>query len=101
MRFYYGNEPDRGWRNLISFTVDEVDWTVYTKMTDPERRWLSVKVAALRGAPTKANYWVSWDRDKKKLGGRTPDAGLLKRNRPELCERLVDLLVENHRVRVW
>lgn len=101
MRIYDGNEPGRDWKNLITLENDGIDWTVYTRMTDPEHRWMSVKVTALRGAPVKANYWVSWDREKNKFGGRTTDAGLLKKNRPALCNLLNEFFVENRFVRLW
>ncbi|MFM2208849.1 MAG: hypothetical protein RIQ96_492, partial [Pseudomonadota bacterium] len=37
----------------------------------------------------KANYWLSWDKQRKRLTSRGLDAKLLKDNRPELYKFVV------------
>jgi len=68
-------------------------------MTDPELRWLAVKVVARGYALNKANYWLSWDRHKNKIISRNQDATLLKKNRRELYDDLVETLAYAYRPR--
>jgi hypothetical protein len=60
------------------------EWVVYTRNTDPKNRYISVKVAATQRVESKANYWLSWDKQRNRLTSRGLDAKLLKDNRPEL-----------------
>jgi hypothetical protein len=100
MKKYVGNEPGYGWKDSHQLDDGEMKWSIYTRMTDPELRWLAVKVVACGYAVNKANYWLSWDRHKNKLISRNQDATLLKKNRRELYDDLVETLAYAYRPRV-
>jgi hypothetical protein len=85
IKTYRGNhEMADGWTE--AFELREMygsEWVVYTRNTDPQNRYISVKVAATQRVESKANYWLFWDKEKSHLGSRGADSKLLKL-RPEL-----------------
>lgn len=83
---YAGNPtlPD-GWEEIAKTKkVDGAEWLVFMRNNDPDGRYLAVKVCADGKVENKANYWISWDKQRNKLTGRGADIKLLKMNRPEL-----------------
>ena len=86
MSMYIGNRNlSDDWEEL--FELREFygsEWTVFTRDTDPNGRYLSVKLLSNQYIEKKANYWMSWDKQKNKLTSRGFDLKLLKDNRPEL-----------------
>lgn len=90
MKTYEGNHDlGEGWKEEFELReIYDSQWIVYTKDTDPNGRYLSVKIAASGRVQHKANYWLFWDKQKNKLGSRGFDYKLLKHNRPELHDIL-------------
>lgn len=89
IKSYKGNPPD-GWDEL--FETREFygsEWRVFTRDTDQNGRYLSVKLAANDYVDNKANYWLSWDKHKNRLTSRGMDSKLLKDNRPDLHAVLI------------
>lgn len=91
MAMYKGNRDlSDEWEEL--FVLREMygaEWSVFSRDTDPECRYLSVKLLADGYVENKANYWLSWDKQRKRLTSRGLDAKLLKDNRPELHQFVV------------
>ena len=92
MRRYVGNDPGDGWKGELQIEHGEMLWNIFTRMTDPNQRWLSVKLAAAGYASDKANYWLEWDRIKERLISRNADLKLLQENRNQLHEMLIEAL---------
>lgn len=83
----YAGNPNlpEGWEEVAKTReIDGVEWFVFMRDNDPEGRYLAVKVCADGRVENKANYWLSWDKERNKLTGRGADIKLLKMNRPEL-----------------
>jgi hypothetical protein len=91
MAMYKGNRDlSDEWEEL--FELREMygsEWSVFARDTDPTGRYLSVKLLADDYVENKANYWMSWDKQRKRLTSRGLDAKLLKDNRPELYKFVV------------
>jgi hypothetical protein len=85
---YSGNEPDLSEWELL-FIVEKLyntDWIVFVRDKDDENRYLGLKVIADGFAENKANYWLSWDKNKNRITSKGLDAKLLKDNRPFLYD---------------
>jgi hypothetical protein len=86
MAMYKGNRDlSDDWEEL--FELREMygsEWSVFTRDTDPNGRYLAIKLFANDYVESKANYWLSWDKQRNRLTSRGLDAKLLKDNRPEL-----------------
>lgn len=97
MAMYKGNRDlSDDWEEL--FELREFygsEWSVFTRDTDPNGRYLAVKLLANDYVENKANYWLSWDKHKDRLTSRGSDSKLLKDNRPELH----DVLIRN--LKIW
>jgi hypothetical protein len=91
-RQYAGNDPGTGWKAELQIEDEGLVWNLFTRMTDPTFRWLSVKLAAVGKAPQKANYWLAWDRNKQRLISRNADLELLCESRNQLHELLIEVL---------
>lgn len=91
MAMYKGNRDlSDDWEEL--FELREMygsEWSVFSRDTDPTGRYLSVKLLANEYVENKANYWLSWDKQRKRLTSRGLDAKLLKDNRPELHQFVI------------
>ena len=95
MRKFSGNVPE-GFD--AAFELREMygsEWSVYTRNTDPNDRFLSVKVFANNPVENKANYWLWWDKLGQRLRSMNKDAAIMKSNRPELY-KFVRINLENN-----
>ena len=82
---YLGNEPDERWDEMVALKAFYgTEWKIFVRDSDSDGRYVSVKLCAVGMAENKANYWLFWDREVKKLKSRSMDLKLLKVNRPEL-----------------
>lgn len=86
MRKWEGNRPiGDGWGlELELIEMYESEWEVYTRDTDENNVYLTVKVVACDPVINKANYWLWFNKNKKTFGSRSDDLKLLKKNRPDL-----------------
>jgi hypothetical protein len=91
MKSYQGNEPDESWEEIVELReCYGSTWKVFVRHTDTTGRYVSVKLCATGRVEHKANYWLAWDTEKKKMSSRfMVDANLLKTNRPELYKMMV------------
>lgn len=95
VRKFSGNVPE-GFD--AAFELREMygsEWSVYTRNTDPNGRFLSVKVFANNPVENKANYWLWWDKLGQRLRSMNKDAAIMKSNRPELY-KFVRINLENN-----
>jgi len=92
---YKGNrELPEGWEEL--FELNDLygsKWSLFKIDTDPNGRYLSVKLLSNDYVDNKANYWMSWDKKNNRLTSRGLDAKLLKDNRLELYKVTVKNLI--------
>ncbi len=91
MAMYKGNRNlSDDWEELFEIReLYDSKWSVFARDTDPTGRYLSVKLLADDYVENKANYWMSWDKQRKRLTSRGLDAKLLKDNRPELYKFVI------------
>ena len=91
MAMYKGNRNlSDDWEEL--FEIREMygsEWSVFARDADPDGRYLGVKLLADDYVENKANYWLSWDKQRRRLTSRGLDAKLLKDNRPELYKFVI------------
>lgn len=94
MTLYAGNHPEAGeWDLLlISKVFDGAEWFIYYRDNDDNGRYLSVKVVADGYVENKANYWLSWDKDRKRLTSRGADLKVLRDNRRGLYDMVLSAL---------
>jgi hypothetical protein len=95
MKKYTGNVPE-GFE--LAFELREMygsEWSAYTKETDPNGRYLSIKVIANTPVEYKANYWFAWDRKGRKIITNSRDAIVMKSNKPDLY-KFVRINLENN-----
>jgi hypothetical protein len=86
--------PD-GWDELFALReMYGAEWHVFINNNSKHPRYASIKIAANGRVDNKANYWVSWDKEKQKMLSRGKDAELLKKNRPELYDFAVKNLTD-------
>lgn len=96
-RIWKGNAPSplSGWiRSLDLGVVDGAHWITYHR--ESYAGWINIKLIAPDGAPTKANYWLSWHPTQGRLS-RVSDARILQENRSALHRALIDALRDNLR----
>lgn len=93
MRRYQGNAPgdELGYTLTSDVYHGDVVWLLYAKHGSDD--WVNIKLVASEPIPTKANYWIGYNRVAKKFGSHR-DYYLLKENRPELLIKVIDKLSE-------
>jgi hypothetical protein len=91
MKMYKGNEPDESWEEIVELREFYGSaWKLFVRHTDTTGQYVSVKLCATGQVEHKANYWLSWDTEKKKISSRfMVDAKLLKNNRLDLYNVVV------------
>jgi hypothetical protein len=82
---YTGNQPEAAKSFLIaSHKPDaEITWELWEYGLDKQLsdNWRNLKLVILPGAPSKANYWLSWSRAERRLA-RGKDSALLAEHQP-------------------
>lgn len=92
MATHKGNAPvGNGWNEFFGLRgmYGANEWLVFGQDTDPTGRYLNIKLFSDCRVENKANYWMSWDKQKNRLLSRGLDAKLLKENRPDLYKLVV------------
>lgn len=86
---YTGNPPAPEDDPLLAdvVEVDGIRWEIYLRRAKTTARHLNFKIAAQTEVPTKANYWVGWDRKRRELA-LVRDARLLAQNEQRMPLRL-------------
>jgi len=93
MTMYQGNEPDETWDELMELReFYGSGWKIFIRDTDPSGRYVAVKLCSIDKVENKGNYWMFWDKEQEKLKSRAVDAKLLRINRPELYQVVINNL---------
>lgn len=100
-RTYAGNPPTlregfapggEGYERLGEITTQTGGvWEVYSRGNTEKPAYRTVKLCTQKPAENKGNYWLSYHVPRGVLTP-TRDGGLLKQNRPELYQALIDFL---------
>lgn len=79
---------ERGWRSMgVCKDAQGLPWGVFVQDQEHSEAWKTLKVAALAAVSSKANYWVAFNVRTGQIGFAR-DYSLMRKNRPELHERV-------------